>query len=85
MVDKVIVTLKEATTGLDADFELQANVRILDLKDSLCKALVKQYPDKFGYMESLEISYLGNALCDDETLASRGIWDGSVLELSLRR
>lgn len=85
MIDKVIVTLKDPENGFEADFELQANVKISDLKASLSSALAQNYPNKYGYISSLEIAYKGSKLSEEETLASCGIWDGSILELLTRR
>ena len=85
MTDKSIITLKEPKSGFSGDFELQTDIRIEELKVSLNKALISSYPSQFAGANGIELIYQNEKIPDDDTLASKGIWDGSVLELEVRR
>ncbi len=85
MIDKAIVTIQEQTSGFCGDFELQTTVRVEELMVSLLNALISAYPAQFAGTRSAELYYCNKKLMDDQTLASNGIWDGSVLDLRIRR
>lgn len=85
MTDKSIVTLKDNASGFCGDFELQTNTRIEELKGALNQALISSYPAQFAGSRGIDLIYQNAKLSDDETLASMGIWDGSVLEIEVRR
>ena len=85
MTDKVIVTLKDESSGFTGDFELQTGIRIEEMSVSLNKALISSYPAQFAGSKGIDLIYQNEKISDDDTLASKGIWDGSVLELEVRR
>ena len=81
MTDKVIVTLKYSDGNLLGDFELPANCVAAELETVLASALSEAFPERFSGAERVYLSANGKKLSDNETLASRGLWDGSVVEI----
>ncbi len=91
MTDRVIVTVRfteQGQTVFEDDLELSANVPMDELKEGILKALQKEKRDLFLNVQSIDIfrdetpdRIIGN----DETLASAGIWDGSILILRRHR
>ena len=85
MTDKVIVTIRfvrQQQILFEEDLELSAHVPMDELKHAVLEALKKEKRDLFLTVNGIEILRKGTPdlpLADDETLASAGIWDGSIL------
>lgn len=63
------------------DALLPSQMPISEIKIGLLRLLKGCEPKRFSKLSGISISYYGEQLPDDVTLASRGIWDGSVLVL----
>ncbi|MCR5011625.1 MAG: EsaB/YukD family protein [Lachnospiraceae bacterium] len=81
MIDKAVVTLKCSDGSILGDFELPANCVTTELETVLASALAEEFPEKFTGAERVYLSGNGKNLSGNETLASRGLWDGSILEV----
>lgn len=79
--DFIWVELQLPDMDYQRDAILPSQMPISELKAGLLKLLKECEPKRFSKLRSISISYCGNQLPDDETLASQGIWDGSVLVL----
>ena len=79
--EKVIVCLQDSVRNYRTDAELPSQMLIPDLRKGIL-ALLKEYePGKYAACTEISLSFNGSSLRDSQTLASQGIWDGSVLEI----
>ena len=81
MIDKVIVTLKFSDGSVLGDFELPANCVAAELESVLASALSEEFPERFAGAGRVYLSENGKELTGNETLASRGLWDGSMIDV----
>ena len=85
MTDRVVVTvlyMDHEQVLFQDDFELSANVPISEMKEGILKALKKEKRDLFQSVDTIDIAKKetsNHILGDEVTLASEGIWDGSIL------
>ena len=85
MTDRVVVTvlyMDHEQVLFQDDFELSANVPISEMKEGILKALKKEKRDLFQSVDTIDIAKKETSdqiLGDEVTLASEGIWDGSIL------
>ena len=85
MTDRVVVTvlyMDHEQVLFQDDFELSANVPISEMKEGILRALKKEKRDLFQSVDTIDIAKkeTSNQILGDEvTLASEGIWDGSIL------
>lgn len=76
--DMVMVTLETQSGTNLGDFELPARLPAGKLSDMLLQALSNQLP----FWRGLKLIGDGKVLDEKDTLASRGIWDGSYLTIA---
>ena len=70
------------------DLELSANVPVRELRDGILKALKKEKRELFLSVDTIDIAKNDRPdqiLDDDVSLASEGIWDGSILVIRRNR
>lgn len=79
--NQVIVTLQTQSGQFSADYELPSALPVSKLSALLLNVLEQQYPQLFGRWKSLQIILNGTALKENDTLAARNVWDGSILSL----
>lgn len=79
--DRIIVTLQMEGEGLLGDYELPAGFPAKQLATQLLEILKQQFPKMFYAWNTMHLSYQGQRLQDEDTLASKGIWDGSYLTI----
>lgn len=76
MTERVIITVRSGLTKSESDFEVPADMQIGYLKDILGKSL-------FSLSDEILLDsgfYLnGKRLDDEDTLASYGMWSGSII------
>lgn len=78
--DKVIVTIQNKQGQVLGDYELPAKLPADSLGEKLSTALSQSgVPGLAG--KALTLSVGGKRLLPGETLAQRGVWDGSILTL----
>lgn len=75
--DNVIVTV--ALPKEQLDMELPAFLPAKELAAKLAETLRAYRPERYSAVFRLQLSSDGAPLNDTDTLASRGIWDGSIL------
>ena len=82
-VDRII-----ATIALDEkrslDMELPVFLPVGELADKILDALQNLIPAEFEAVSEIGLSSGGQELASDSTLASVGLWDGSVLGIIRR-
>lgn len=82
--EKAIVTVQAPEWGFSADVELPVNMPLYQLRIGLLRLLREKTPRLFSRAAEIKLIYNGKMLDDDrKTLASLGIWEGSVLTLKL--
>lgn len=74
----VIVTLRMGHE--DMDMELPAFLPIAELKVSILQTLRTLYPRSYSGCKAITLRSNGMILSPTQTLASLGIWDGSILQ-----
>ena len=81
MINSVIVTVKIAGAQQQHDMELPADIPAKDLAPKLLMALKNIESRLFMGVESIKIKFdaENRYLFDIETLASVGVWDGSII------
>lgn len=79
--EQVIVTIQTESGSFSGDYELPANIPAGRLSKLLLEALVQRSPQQFGHWKGLELVCGGSVLSEKETLTSRSIWDGSVVNI----
>ena len=83
MINAVMVTVKIAGASVQYDMELPADIPIKELSLKLLMALknIEMENKLFMGVESIKIKFdaENRYLYDIETLASVGVWDGSII------
>ena len=81
MINAVMVTVKIAGTQEQHDMELPADIPTKELAPKLLMALKNIEGRLFMGVESIKIKFdaENRYLFDIETLASVGVWDGSII------
>lgn len=78
--ERVIVTLVDRSGHSVGDYELPADAALREYEATLLMALAQLDGRRFGDWRQLHLETLtGQAIRENDTLASRGIWDGGVL------
>ena len=83
--EEVIVTVNIPGHSCSYDMELPAFMRVDELKKKLAETLRLMDMGKFASVRDIELSHAGRSLRGSETLAGRGIWDGSLIEIRTDR
>ena len=78
--ENVIVTLF-VEGGFSADYELPAGVELKQLSGMLLEVLRQQNSKMFSDWTDIALESKGYVLSETDTLASAGIWDGSILRV----
>ena len=78
-VNRVIVTVREPIRQTELDLEMPAFVPIGRLCGELLEALHTLRPQQWLSVSAIELLDGERVLADGETLASLGLWDGSIL------
>ena len=78
-VNRVIVTVREPIRQTELDLEMPAFVPICRLRGELLEALHTLRPQQWLSVSAIELLDGERVLADGETLASLGLWDGSIL------
>lgn len=81
--EEIIVTIKIVDKGRDIDMELPTFMPWQELNFKILECLQDSMPEEYGSYCKLNAMYKGILLNDDETLASMGIWDGSIIWCTL--
>jgi len=81
--ENVIVTLRLGREELD--MELPTFLPIYELKGKIQETICVIYPDIWRAETTIELIHNDRMLVGEDTLASCGIWDGSILECVLKR
>lgn len=79
--DLIWVELRLPDMDYQRDALLPSQMPISEIKVGLLRLLRECEPKRFSKLGGISISYCGKQLPDNVTLASQGIWDGSVLVL----
>ncbi len=85
MIDKAVATLAFENGKVIGDYEFPTGTKILDIKAILLKGLQADFPRDFAGISEIIMSVNGSELLDEETFASRGVWDGSIIYIRTRR
>ena len=80
-VDRVIVTVNFLSSGKKLDLELPAFLPMAELCPKLLETLKGIAPQEYMRTRRIEIWWNGRKLEDQDTLATQGAWDGSILEI----
>lgn len=78
--ENVILTLRLAPSGKELDMELPAFLPVENLCDRLLETLRVLSPAGFE-CAALSLQHNGRTLEGAATLASAGLWDGSMVEI----
>ncbi|MDR2570296.1 MAG: ubiquitin family protein [Oscillospiraceae bacterium] len=81
----VIVTVNITEHALAYDMEFPAFMKINQLKKKLIETLRLMDIRRFASVSTIQLLHNGQNINDHETLAGRGIWDGSVVEIITNR
>ena len=80
--EKILVELHSPVLDFRTDTLLPSRMPISSIRKGLLK-LLRAKERRFFKTTDIVIYYKGNRLQDEATLASLGIWDGSILELAV--
>ena len=83
--EEVMVTLRFAPQGRCLEMELPAFLPVGELEKKLIETLITMDPARYGGTQEVVLQTEGKRLEDETTLAQAGVWDGSVLDVTLRR
>lgn len=81
-LENVIVTLRLHPREVSLDMELPAFLPMEELTGKVLETLWNTNIMRYDDGDTLQISADGRKLGNADTLASQGIWDGSVLDAS---
>lgn len=84
-LENVIVTLRLHPKDASLDMELPAFLPMEELADKVLETLRVMHLVNFNDAQSLRFSLHGKAVRGEDTLASLGLWDGSILDASFIR
>ncbi len=79
--DNVIVTAALPFNELQLDFELPAFYPVESLAPKLLETLKLMQPQCYAGVHGLELFWRNQRLRGGDTLASVGVWDGSILKI----
>ena len=79
MRDKVIVTVRSEDGGFEDDFEIPSNSKMHDVIPQLQNHLAQIAPKYFQPGTAIALYADGQELKEKDSLASRDLWDGSVI------
>lgn len=80
-VDEVLVTVNISNPSGTYDMELPSFMLIGELKKKILEALRLMDTRKYGGVRDIELSFNGNSLQYNSTLACNNIWDGSIIDI----
>ena len=83
--ENVMVTLIVRPGDKALDMELPAFMPCAELSDKLLETLRVMNPAGYGSVMKLSLQHGGKGLGQEDTLASRGIWDGGKLDAVFQR
>ena len=83
--DKVIVSIADEENKFYADVELPTRMAIHNLSKGIVRLLREFEPLKYAGKTSANLWAGDTKLKEDQTLASAGVWDGSVVHLRFRK
>ena len=63
------------------DMEIPTFMKVEKLKEKLLETLKVMFPASFLEVFQIKVIYENDMLEDNDTLASRGIWDGAILSV----
>lgn len=78
--ETVIVTIRLKPGEQGLDMELPAFLPIQELCAKLLESFRSMNPTGFSGVAGLRLKHGTQVLENEDTLASRGLWDGSILE-----
>lgn len=81
MNDHVIVSIRLVDGSYEADVELPSKMPMKKLIPELRAFLTKLAPSVFHDNQDIELYNNGVLLAENETLISRGIWDGGIIDI----
>lgn len=81
--EDVIVTLRFLPEGRCIDMELPAFLPVEALTRRLMETLREMDPLRFGTVSAISLSKKEEKLCGECTLAQAGVWDGTVLDVTV--
>ena len=82
-VERIIATV-ELGQGRAVDLELPAFLPVSELADKVLEALQALFPAEFDAVGQIGLTAENHELDGSSTLASVGLWDGSVLGIVRR-
>lgn len=80
-VERVLVTVCFPPDAAAPDFELPAFLPMKELCPKLLETLRAMNPPKYAGVRGISMIWNGSLLENEDTLASQGAWDGSILEI----
>lgn len=81
--EDVIVTLNIPAANQAIDMELPAFLPVEKLAGRVMETLQVMNPARYSKAGSLQFKFRGQVIADESTLASVGVWDGTVLDVNL--
>ena len=81
MTEQAIVTMRLEGSNYEADIELPTNLAMNKLIPELKHFFEAQAPGYFNNINEISLSANGFDLGDKDTLASKGLWTGSIITI----
>lgn len=79
------IVLLELPGGKQIDVDMPLLLSVEKIKEKLLDMLKSVEPGLFLAVTEIDLVFMGKKLENEDTLASRGIWEGSLLEIQTRR
>ena len=79
--ERVLVSLQDRESGFQSDAELPSHMPASKLSVGLLRLLQSHEPGRYSGCTKLDIWIGDRKLSNDQTLASVGAWDGTVLAI----
>ncbi len=83
-MEYALVTILISELNLEYDMELPTDRKIGEIMYSIIETLTNYRPGRISVVGTVRLLSEGKELNKDLTLSDYDIWDGSILELSLR-
>ncbi len=84
-VERAIVTLRFPFHEEEMDIEMPVFLPVEEICEKVLELLICQQPHRYGGIADVDLFWNGKKLDKQTNLAEHGIWDGSILDIALKK
>ncbi len=83
LLERAIITVRCEKRKFQTDLELPTSVPVSLLRPKLLASLALMEPGLFSSIGTVALSANGIVLLDEDCLATKGVWDGGIIDLEI--